>query len=820
MIRLFICLLLLAANSQLFAQLDPTPKGFKLLWKIPAYSCFSRLEVIRQTDSGAAFINARTMSCETSQSIGEIGIWVDSKGNAVYMSPRRGPDNQDIIYFSEDRIVFADGSGPGTIGGSVNNTLKITEVIRSGANATTNVSSFGESAFVPNLYYEPANPKDRIILNLASNQQWSPFRWLYAYTVDSGAGSGGETGSGLSQYIKIKNDPVDQYSIFGGSVDLKVDVISSIPVMYQWQKDGKDISGAATSNLKVERVSNLNTGVYALIVKSAFGSVTSSPSKIAMVALPVVSIGTNNFVGRVGEQMTVTPVIVSEGPTYYQWYKDGFPIIGENKSVLSISKLAITDSGKYTLECKNLAGTGKLLPVSIIANSQPGTVKWTSENVPGLSFSSPAVGKNGDVFFATSGQYFEPLFGVVYCINGKTGLKKWEQRFPEPISYSIAISQNGSVYVATWNWLHSLNKDTGNVIWSLKFDEGNSITTSPSIDSNGNIYVAGSLKQNDEYVGVLRKINGLTGAIIEEKKLISSAWRSSLAISADGYVYLDGGIKVTALSENLGETIWQHEKTQNAVSTPQLSIGVGGSVYCSDGDNLLALNGKSGKVVWKYISSEKIETSVTTASDGVVYFGSGNKLISLDGRTGLKLFEKELGSRNMVSAPTIGVDNIAYCASSDGVIYAVDLKNRLVIFQYKTDAIIESSLSLGDDGSLFFAKFSLSGIFAYRSQLFSLDIPSLALAKSTWPKIFSNNQNTCRVSEGFSSLSINYSSQSGLNLDIPVSPDFDTILEYSTNLNQWSEQQRFGRQSNTPSIVVPLKMDQTKPMEYWRTRNQ
>ena len=60
----------------------------------------------------------------------------------------------------------------------------------------------------------------------------------------------------------------------------------------------------------------------------------------------------------------------------------------------------------------------------------------------------------------------------------------------------------------------------------------------------------------------------------------------------------------------------------------------------------------------------------------------------------------------------------------------------------------------------------------------------------------------------------------GLKIKIPISPDFETILESSTNLNQWTEQQRFGRQSNMPSIVVPLKMDQTKSMEYWRTRNQ
>jgi len=32
--------------------------------------------------------------------------------------------------------------------------------------------------------------------------------------------------------------------------------------------------------------------------------------------------------------------------------------------------------------------------------------------------------------------------------------------------------------------------------------------------------------------------------------------------------------------------------------------------------------------------------------------------------------------------------------------------------------------------------------------------------------------------------------------------------------------QRFGRQSGVPSIVVPLKIDQQKSTQYWRTRSQ
>ena len=104
--------------------------------------------------------------------------------------------------------------------------------------------------------------------------------------------------------------------------------------------------------------------------------------------------------------------------------------------------------------------------------------------------------------------------------------------------------------------------------------------------------------------------------------------------------------------------------------------------------------------------------------------------------------------------------------------------------------------------------------------MYAIASSSEGLAKSPWPKFHANNLNTGEIPSGFGPLLIIYSPQSGLNLNIPISPDFDTILEYSTNLNQWSEQQRFGRQSGVPSIVVPLKIDQQKSTQYWRTRSQ
>ena len=133
-------------------------------------------------------------------------------------------------------------------------------------------------------------------------------------------------------------------------------------------------------------------------------------------------------------------------------------------------------------------------------------------------------------------------------------------------------------------------------------------------------------------------------------------------------------------------------------------------------------------------------------------------------------------------------------------------------WEFVTGGQVHSSPAIGSDGTVY--------VGSNDGRVYAITSSSEGLAKSPWPKFHANNLNTGEIASGFGPLLIIYSSESGLNINIPVLPDYDTILEYSTNLNQWSEQKRFGRQSNTQSIVVPLKIDQTKTMEYWRTRNQ
>ena len=594
-----------------------------------------------------------------------------------------------------------------------------------------------------------------IVITLKSQFKGSQSDTIVCYQLikqHNGAGAG--IGGGLlSQYVSFKSDIYDQFGILGGSVEFKADVASSISVTYQWQKDGKDLAGAALNNLRIEKIGTINSGVYTLIVKNAFGNLTSAPAKLEVVSLPIVTFATNRVSGEYGKVATLAPIVISQGPTFYRWLKDGVVLLGEEKSILDINFADKT--GNYYLECKNIAGITVSKPVLFVPVSiPPGAKKW--EYLTGATIiSSPAMGSDSTVYVVSQD-------GKLYALNGATGAKKWESLPDIWCRSSPAIGSDGTLYVASYDWkVYALNSATGGKKWEFRM--GGEIYSSPAIGSDGTVYVGST--DNKVYA-----LNGATGA----KK-----WE-----------FLTGGL------DN---------------SSP--SIGSDGTVYVGSRDNkVYALNGATGAKKWEFLTEGEVDSSPAIGSDGTVYVGSVDKKVyALNGATGAKKWEF-LTEGAVFSSPAIGFDGTVYVGNMDGKLYALDRATGAKKWEFLTDDGVTSSPTIGSDGTVYVGSWDRK-VYAIRSE-------SLGLAKSPWPKFRANIQNTGKIASGFGPMTINYSLQSGLNLDIPVSPSFDTILEYSTNLNQWSEQQRFGRQSNTPSIVVPLKIDQTKAMEYWRTRNQ
>jgi hypothetical protein len=79
----------------------------------------------------------------------------------------------------------------------------------------------------------------------------------------------------------IKN-PEATAAYVGGSVTFSAQVSGSLPLTYQWLKDGAPISGAATAELTLTNLQESAEGVYALRVTNNSGSVTTAGARLTI----------------------------------------------------------------------------------------------------------------------------------------------------------------------------------------------------------------------------------------------------------------------------------------------------------------------------------------------------------------------------------------------------------------------------------------------------------------------------------------------------------------------------------------------------------
>lgn len=69
---------------------------------------------------------------------------------------------------------------------------------------------------------------------------------------------------------------------------LFVTAFGTLPLFYQWRKDGADLPGQTSATLPLNQISNSAAGLYTVVVSNAFGMATSAPA--AVVVQPVTAI--------------------------------------------------------------------------------------------------------------------------------------------------------------------------------------------------------------------------------------------------------------------------------------------------------------------------------------------------------------------------------------------------------------------------------------------------------------------------------------------------------------------------------------------------
>ncbi len=270
------------------------------------------------------------------------------------------------------------------------------------------------------------------------------------------------------------------------------------------------------------------------------------------------------------------------------------------------------------------------------AVNSDGSLQWTFA-LDGCMCSSPSLASDGTVYVGdalTWGACSRIGEGFVYAID-PDGKQKWRVRVGAlRTSQELAVGADGTIY--TGGPALVAISPQGEEKWRFTGIDG--FYYSPSVDSNGTVYVGVSV-----YV-------------------------------IFGPVYTEPFGPFYALSINPdGSEAWRLPLDDRVEGAP--SVGPDGTVYLGTdhdhGDHRVYAVNPNGTVKWRFQASTDINGTPAVGSDGTLYAGGEpSELYTLSSATG-DLSWCFQGATDLTS-PLLGSGGTLYVASEDGTVYSID----------------------------------------------------------------------------------------------------------------------------------------------------
>lgn len=125
---------------------------------------------------------------------------------------------------------------------------------------------------------------------------------------------------------------------------------------YQWRHNGAAIPGASTAAYIVAAAAVTDTGSYDCVVNNPAGHVTSDEAVVSVGGAPVIT--RQPVSASVVKGAALSLGVVAAGVDLrYQWSKDGLPLGSATSTSYAVAAVLATDSGSYTCEVSNQAGS-------------------------------------------------------------------------------------------------------------------------------------------------------------------------------------------------------------------------------------------------------------------------------------------------------------------------------------------------------------------------------------------------------------------------------------------------------------------------------
>lgn len=156
----------------------------------------------------------------------------------------------------------------------------------------------------------------------------------------------------------ITRNPLSQTVFVGDNVKISIDASGSLPLTYQWYKEGIRLSWSQGPELAFKSVQVADAGQYWAQISNAYGTATSVQVdlKVIGVAAPSITAQPQSQTVLPGADVAFEVTATGSAPLKYQWSKDGAPIIEATASRLELKSVQPTNAGEYTVVVSNDAG--------------------------------------------------------------------------------------------------------------------------------------------------------------------------------------------------------------------------------------------------------------------------------------------------------------------------------------------------------------------------------------------------------------------------------------------------------------------------------
>ncbi len=252
-----------------------------------------------------------------------------------------------------------------------------------------------------------------------------------------------------------------------------------------------------------------------------------------------------------------------------------------------------------------------------------GSTKWKVELSTSLIDSSPAVGKDGTIYVGCNDE-------SLYAVDAVTHGIRWSFPTEGTIHSSPVVTSSNVILVGSNDgFLYALNGNspTGEMIWS--YDTGGMVDfCSPAIGLDGRIYMAGGGTLESKLIKL-----SASGSFLWEKPL-GSTTNSSPTIGSNGDIYIGTSEPKVICYSEAGDFRWEFvPDSSRSINSPPI-IGNNGTVYVMNSYSILyAIDPESGEQIWKYDGAESYGTNSNGApiidASGNIYFCAGYTLVAV-----------------------------------------------------------------------------------------------------------------------------------------------------------------------------------------------